>query len=97
MITPLFQVTQDDSYVILVIRVPYIKASALDYTIIGSEFKLYVKPYYLRLTLPQAFAEDGTEKASYDIDKGELTIALRKLVTGNDTVESLPTKTKSGL
>jgi protein SHQ1 len=82
MLTPLFDLQQDDFFVILVIRVPYMKASELDYYIMGNEFKFFARPYYLRLTFPHPLAEDGSEKASYDIQKGELTIHLPKLHKG---------------
>ena len=82
MLTPLFEVSQDDTHIILIIRVPYMKASTMDYYITGAEFKFYAKPYYLRLTFAHPLAEDGSEKAVYDIDKGELKVWLRKLVAG---------------
>ena len=58
------------------------KASTMDYYISGPEFKFYAKPYYLRLTFPHMLAEGGNEKTQYDVDKGELTIILKKLVAG---------------
>ncbi len=82
MITPLFEVSQNENQVILVMRVPYIKTSTMDYYILGQEFKFYAKPYYLRLTFSHPLAEDGTEKAVYDIQKGELTIHLPKKTKG---------------
>jgi protein SHQ1 len=82
MLTPLFSLTQDDLHVTLVLRVPYMKASTMDYYISGPEFKFYAKPYYLRLTFPHMLAEGGNEKTQYDVDKGELTLILQKLVAG---------------
>lgn len=43
------------------------------------EFKFYGSPYFLRLSFPGKVHEDGTEKASYDISSGLLTIRLPKV------------------
>ncbi len=48
MITPIFEVKQDEEFVIVILRVPHIKASDVDYYIMGNQFKFYAKPYFLR-------------------------------------------------
>jgi len=83
MITPLFEVSQDDEFIVLVIKVPYMKASTFDYYIIGCEFKFYAKPYFLRLTFPRPLDEEGgRERLAYDISNGVLTVHLPKAVRG---------------
>jgi protein SHQ1 len=83
MITPLFEVSQDDKYVVLEIRVPYMKASTFDYYIIGAEFKFFAKPYFLRLTFPHPLDEEGGhERLAYDISNGILTVHLPKATPG---------------
>jgi len=80
MITPLFEVKQTDEFVIVVIKAPYIKASAVEFYILEKTFKVYAKPYFLRLVFQQELVEDGREKAQYDIATSELTLFLPKLV-----------------
>uniref|UniRef100_A0A8C7LMW5 Protein SHQ1 homolog n=1 Tax=Oncorhynchus kisutch TaxID=8019 RepID=A0A8C7LMW5_ONCKI len=69
MITPAFELSQDPTFLILIIRVPYTRTSEFDLYIDGDDFKFYAKPYFLRLTLPGKIVEDGREKATFDIDK----------------------------
>ncbi|XP_067024259.1 protein SHQ1 homolog isoform X2 [Acropora muricata] len=88
MITPVFDLSQDDDFVKLLIRTPYVKFSDVEFYIDGSEFKFYVKPYFLRLNLPGELIEDGRESASYDVDKGTFTVKLPKLNRG-ETFEGL--------
>lgn len=88
MITPVFDLSQDDDFVKLLIRTPYVKFSDVEFYIDGSEFKFYVKPYFLRLNLPGELIEDGRESASYDVDKGTFTVKLPKLNPG-ETFEGL--------
>lgn len=47
-----------------------------------TEFKFYVRPYFLRLHLPGAVVEDGRETCVYDIDLGIFTIKIPKLNQG---------------
>uniref|UniRef100_A0A4W5NIP6 Protein SHQ1 homolog n=1 Tax=Hucho hucho TaxID=62062 RepID=A0A4W5NIP6_9TELE len=72
MITPAFELSQDPAFLILTIRVPYTRTSEFDLYIDGDDFKFYAKPYFLRLTLPGKIVEDGREKATFDIDKGNV-------------------------
>ncbi|TRY82163.1 hypothetical protein DNTS_009470 [Danionella cerebrum] len=82
MITPAFELSQDPNFLNLVIRVPYTRTSEFDVYIQGEDFKFYAKPYFLRLTLPGRIAEDGREKASFDIDKGVFTLRVPKETPG---------------
>lgn len=60
-----------------------IQASTADWYILGKEFKFHCHPYFLRLNFPGSLVEDGRERATYDIDKGEMIIYLPKLEAGN--------------
>lgn len=48
---------QDDTFVILTIRTPHVKADELDLEVSRHVFKFYVKPYYLSLTFRQDLSE----------------------------------------
>ncbi|XP_064012276.1 protein SHQ1 homolog isoform X4 [Pogoniulus pusillus] len=82
MITPAFELSQDQDFLTIIIKVPYARASEFDVYFEGEDFKFYAKPYFLRLTLPGRIVEDGREKASYDTEKGTFTIQLPKETPG---------------
>lgn len=88
MLTPVFELSQDDEFVVVIIKTPYVKIADVDFCINETEFKFYVKPYFLRLNLPGEIVEDGRESASYDVDKGTFTVKLPKLHPG-ETFENL--------
>ena len=71
------------------------KASECEFYMEDKLFKFHCRPYFLRyryslpliiftirLKLPKPVIEDGTEKATYDIDKGLLYAYLPKLEKG---------------
>lgn len=78
MITPAFELSQDANFLTIVIHVPYARVNEVDLYIDGVDFKFYVKPYFLRLTLPGKIVEDGREESSYDVDAGIFTIKVPK-------------------
>eukprot|EP00761_Pharyngomonas_kirbyi_P013599 gb/GECH01013628.1/.p1 GENE.gb/GECH01013628.1/~~gb/GECH01013628.1/.p1 ORF type:complete len:281 (+),score=79.10 gb/GECH01013628.1/:1-843(+) len=83
MITPRFECSQTDNYVTIKIKVPYAKVSEMEYYVLENEFKFFVKPYFLRLTFKEKLnSEEGSDKSSYDIDKGEVTIEIAKSEPG---------------
>ncbi|KAJ3411944.1 Hsp90 cochaperone shq1 [Chytridiales sp. JEL 0842] len=84
MLTPRFNVSQTDEFVILVLKCPFIKAQDVEFFIDDCEFKFYVAPYYLRLHFPHPIVEDGRESAKYDVGKGEITVQLPKAVKGTE-------------
>lgn len=88
MLTPVFELSQDDEFVCVMIKTPYVKIADVDFFINDTEFKFYVKPYFLRLNLPGKITEDGRESASYDVEKGTFSIKLPKLHAG-ETFENL--------
>ncbi|RKP06041.1 SHQ1 protein-domain-containing protein [Thamnocephalis sphaerospora] len=82
MITPAFRLEQDDEFVTVLIRAPHVRAQEVDMYVSGNEFKLYVKPYFLRLHLPGHVVEDERATASYDVAAGEITAKLPKETPG---------------
>uniref|UniRef100_A0A7S3G5P2 CS domain-containing protein n=1 Tax=Palpitomonas bilix TaxID=652834 RepID=A0A7S3G5P2_9EUKA len=78
MITPRFEAEQNSEFVIVHIETPHIKIAEVEFTIEERQFKLYVKPYFLRLTFEKECVEDGTEKATYDATKGVITAFIPK-------------------
>ncbi|ORX44675.1 SHQ1-domain-containing protein [Piromyces finnis] len=82
MITPSFQISQDENFINIIIKCPYIKAQNVEFFVDGTEFKFYIKPYYLRLNLPGKIVEDGREKATYNIKTSEVTVRIPKETPG---------------
>lgn len=82
MITPSFRITQDEDFVNIIIKCPYIKAQNVEFFVDGTEFKFYIKPYYLRLNLPGKIVEDGREKATYNIKTSEVNVRIPKETPG---------------
>lgn len=78
MITPQFECEQDDTFVIVRIKVPHVKMSSMEYTIADNVFHFYVKPYFLRLTFERQLAENGTDSCKYDVDNGVVIVNLPK-------------------
>jgi len=82
MITPVFEVKQNEEFVIVEMRTPHLKVSSFDFYIEENVFKFFGKPYFLRLVFPAKLVEDGREKASYDVTSGILSVQLPKFNTG---------------
>ncbi|XP_065829745.1 protein SHQ1 homolog isoform X2 [Oscarella lobularis] len=82
MLTPAFDLSQTDEFVIVKLIVPYAKISDVEFHIEETVFLFYMKPYYLRLNFPGEIVEDGREKAQYDVDKGHILVYLPKVSPG---------------
>ena len=100
MITPVFEVRQDDDFLYVEMRVPHMKVSSFDFYIEQDLFKFYAKPYFLKLVFPGKMVEDGREQATYDIAAGLLTVRLPKESKGEqfpdlDLVTLLQAKSKT--
>lgn len=67
MIIPKFFLNQDNDYLIIVIRIPYVKISNSQFHIEKFSFKFFLSPYYLNLTFKQPLQEsEDPEFSSYD-------------------------------
>ncbi|EDQ86608.1 uncharacterized protein MONBRDRAFT_38299 [Monosiga brevicollis MX1] len=82
MLTPEFELQQDDGHVLLTIRAPYVKANDVDWLIDGNVFRFHIKPYFLRLCFQQSLANSGLEQVAYDINTGHFTFKLPKETPG---------------
>lgn len=78
MLTPRFECSQDDNYVIVRIKVPHMRESEMEYSICDNVFRFYVKPYFLRLTFQQSLKQDGSDYSKYDIQNGVFICYLPK-------------------
>lgn len=75
-ISPVFSVSQDDCFVVVKIRVPYVRISAAEMICDEHDFSFYCHPYLLKLTFPCLLDGDDDEKcrAIYDADEDHGTI-----------------------
>ncbi|EDV25406.1 uncharacterized protein TRIADDRAFT_2681, partial [Trichoplax adhaerens] len=82
MLTPKFEVSQNDQFIIIAIKVPYGKVADMEIYAKDTEFLFHMHPYFLRLNLPGSVVEDSRQSAAYDIDQGTCTINLPKVNEG---------------
>ncbi|XP_075526127.1 protein SHQ1 homolog isoform X1 [Dermacentor variabilis] len=82
MLTPAFELKQDDDFLIIEIKAPYSKISEAEIYFYEEEFKFYSKPYYLRLHLPGKVVENGREMAKYISDNGTYVVHMPKQSPG---------------
>lgn len=82
MLTPAFELKQDDDFLIIEIKAPYSKISEAEIYFYEEEFKFYSKPYYLRLHLPGKVVENGLETAKYVSENGMYVVHMPKQSPG---------------
>lgn len=83
MLTPRFNLSQNEKTLTIIIRAPYCSLRDLDIEIDGEVFLFVCKPYYLRLNLPGRIKNidlpnNTLPNSSYDTDNGEFTFILEK-------------------
>ncbi|KAI8996955.1 SHQ1 protein-domain-containing protein [Pilobolus umbonatus] len=93
MITPTFKVDQDTDSVKITINTPYVRAQDVDIYVEGSEFRFFLRPYFLRLHFPGNIVEDDDSKATYDPSAGQFNIVISKETKG-ENFEDLDLLTK---
>lgn len=76
-VTPQFTLSQTESHVIAVVRLPYIRVTNLEYLIHGYDFSLYCHPYLLKLTFPGEVVDDD----NLDTTTGTVTEQSRTQAT----------------
>lgn len=82
MITPQFGVEQDNDFIYVNIRAPYIKASMIQFEVSDEVFVFSLPPYYLRLRLPGHVIEDERMQSSYDLDNSTVKCKVSKKSPG---------------
>ncbi|PRT52525.1 Protein shq1 [Wickerhamiella sorbophila] len=84
MITPQFEVDQDQDFIYVKIRAPYIKASNVEFEVVDERFVFSLQPYYLRLTFPGKLIEDERLESSYDLSTSTIKCRVAKAVPGQE-------------
>ncbi|KAK4290660.1 hypothetical protein Pmani_036459 [Petrolisthes manimaculis] len=80
MLTPKFEVKQDDASLTVKIFAPYAQISDAEVNIDGDTFTFYSSPYYLRLTFSGKLMDSELEQhsAKFDADVGAFIIVCQK-------------------
>ena len=66
MIVPQFKISQDHDYLIIIIKVPYVKISNSEVLVEKCKFSFYLKPYMLNLNFKNELIEEDPKSAVYD-------------------------------
>ncbi|GFS80659.1 protein SHQ1 homolog [Nephila pilipes] len=82
MLTPAFDLTQNEEFLVISIQVPYAKFSEVEIDYDDYSFMFYCKPYYLRLNLPGKVVCCEKPVYTYDVDKRIFTIHAAKAHKG---------------
>lgn len=82
MLTPTFDLSQNDEFLIISIQLPYAKISEIDIHYEDTDFIFYSKPYYLRLNLPGKVLYSVEPTFHYDVEKKVLTVKAEKAERG---------------
>ncbi|EGW33370.1 uncharacterized protein SPAPADRAFT_55254 [Spathaspora passalidarum NRRL Y-27907] len=80
MITPFFEVTQDDEFIYINVKISHIRFSATQIEmIVDNELFIFsLPPYYLRIRLPFPCVDDERSKAEYDSKEEVVRIRIPK-------------------
>ena len=85
-LTPSFTIHQDEQYVYVVIKVPFIRVKETEILTDGVDFTFYCKPFLLKLSFPHELEDCDDERcrAVYDpnVENGIITAHLAKKEKG---------------
>ncbi|GIY00560.1 protein SHQ1 homolog [Caerostris darwini] len=84
MLTPAFDLSQNDEFLIISIQMPYAKISEYNVQCEDYEFVFSCTPYYLRLCLPGKVQYCDSPKCVYDLDKKTFVMEVPKAVRGEE-------------
>ena len=85
MIRPIFNVSQDDSFIYLEAKVKYVKISDFEYFIEDNNFRFTLKPYYLNINLPKKLnSESNLNSFKYEPENQRLLCKIQKLNIGEN-------------
>lgn len=92
MITPAFKLTQNNEFLFINIKTPFVKLNDIDIFIDETDFRFYCKPYFLRLNLPASILEND-EEINYDFEENLFKLKYMKKKPG-ENFEGLDLLTK---
>jgi len=93
MLTPRFEVTQNEKFLIITIYAPFTNLQDTEIFMDLKDFRFYSKPYYLRLHLPGEVEETDEASGNYDADIRSFVVSCPKKNVG-EVFEGLDMLTK---
>uniref|UniRef100_A0A8D8PXF0 Protein SHQ1 homolog n=1 Tax=Cacopsylla melanoneura TaxID=428564 RepID=A0A8D8PXF0_9HEMI len=82
MLTPLFELSQNEDNVAIIIKAPYANIADTEVYVEDTDFRFCSSPYYLRLHFPGQIKETEYTSGKYDSDKGQFTFIVNKINQG---------------
>ena len=82
MLTPRFNLEQDDKYVIVKIYAPFTNISETEVFMDAQDFRFFSKPYFLRLHLPGQIEENEEASAVFDAASLSFIVKCPKVCNG---------------
>ena len=82
MLTPRFQLSQDETFLILEIYAPFTNVSETEIFMEDKDFRFFSKPYFLRLHLPGAVTESDDTSAKYVAESKSFLVHATKKTPG---------------
>jgi len=88
MLTPRFNLTQNDEFLIVTIYAPFTHIDQTEIFMDETDFRFYSKPYYLRLHLPGSVTESDKANGHWDSESNSFVVKCPKVNVG-ETFEGL--------
>lgn len=82
MLTPRFELSQDDEFLYISIYAPFTNLENTEIFMDGTDFRFFSKPYYLRLHLPGEVEESDKAGGEYDADTASFKVKCPKVKHG---------------
>ena len=82
MITPQFKVDQNDSSLIISIKLKYVIISEIEFFVEYNNFRFHLKPYFLSLFFSDNLVQTDNCISKYNIENGILDCTVEKQVKG---------------
>ena len=85
MIRPIFNVTQDETFIYIESKVKYVKISDFEYFIENNNFRFTLKPYYLNINLPGKLNSESKQNSfTYEPENQKLICKIEKMNIGEN-------------
>ena len=82
MLTPRFELSQDDKYLAVTIYAPFTNIDRTEVFMEGTDFRFSSPPYFLRLHLPGEVEENDAATGAWDAETTSFVVKCPKVVEG---------------
>jgi len=82
MLTPRFELSQDDKYLVVTIYAPFTNIDRTEVFMEGTDFRFSSPPYFLRLHLPGEVEESDAASGAWDAETTSFVVKCPKVVEG---------------